>query len=205
MSRLRSAHPLFITLLLCACSPDPQALDPGAAQVPETAPVADASATAAFNTSNTVKDVMTTLIDANARQLWSAVSYVVTEAGVEETLPQTEADWQGLRANAVALIEGGNALLITGRLVDLPVNAAEYPDFQFTPDEIAQLISADPDSWAFNLQDMQAAALDTLAAIDDRDLLAFTERAALINQACEACHAQYWYRPLPMRGNEGLR
>ena len=158
-----------------------------------------------FNTSNTVRDIMNLMVEANARQLWDAVSYVATAEGVQETLPQTDADWQRLRAHAVALIEAGNALMLPGRLIDHPENLDDYEEFMYTPAEIEQLISTDPESWAYNLQEMQAATLLTLTAIDERDLLRFTEQAATINQACESCHAQYWYRPLPMQGAEGLR
>src|SRR5690606_25983972 len=110
-------------------------------------------------------------VEANARQLWNAVSYVATAEGVEETQPQTYADWQRLRANAVALVEAGNALMLPGRSVDTADNLAHYDDFMYTPLEIEELIRRDPESWAYALQEMQAATLSTLAAIDERDLM----------------------------------
>jgi hypothetical protein len=72
------------------------------------------------------------------------------------------------------------------------------PDFQYTPDEIEQLLVEDPDNWIVNLQAMQDYTLQTLETINRKDILAFTERGALINESCQTCHAQYWYKPLPM-------
>ena len=56
----------------------------------------------------------------------------------------------------------------------------------------------DPETWIINLQTMQDSVLRTLEMIDRKDILGFTERGALINESCETCHAQYWYKPLPM-------
>lgn len=202
---------LTAILLLQGCSPPSEptaatetAVSPAPAAGVDLPAVAAAPATT-FNTSNTVRDIMNLMVEANARQLWNAVSYVATAEGVEETQPQTDADWQRLRANAVALVEAGNALMLPGRVVDTAANLADYDDFMYTPLEIEALIRRDPESWAYDLQEMQAATLLTLAAIDERDLLRFTEQAATINQACVSCHSRYWYRPVPMQGNEGLR
>ncbi len=114
-----------------------------------------------------------------------------------ETIPQTQEDWDALRANAIALIEGGNALMLPGRRIDTSATVTT-PDFQFTPQQIEQMLIDDPDNWIINLQTMQDSVLQTIEMIDKKDILGFTERGAIINESCETCHAQYWYKPLPM-------
>lgn len=153
-----------------------------------------------FDTVTTLRSLMNDLIDPSAQALWQAVSYVVTGEGVSETQPTTTEDWERLRTSALALIEAGNALMLPGRQVDEPANAADYPDYQYRPDEIAALIAADPDSWNRYAQDMQLLTRDTLTAIGFRDLMGLTDFGARINEACQDCHAQFWYRPLPSQG-----
>jgi hypothetical protein len=189
-------------LILQACAPTPQQPEPAPAAALEQAPAVAVDQPPAadpftdFDTTISVRDLMKNLIDPNARELWRGVSYVRTEQGVVETIPQTQGDWDALRANAIALIEGSNALMLPGRRMDVSTMVEAAPDFQFTPQEIEQLRIDDPDSWVINLQAMQDAVLQTLEKIDRKDILGFTERAAVINESCETCHAQYWYKPL---------
>ena len=195
---------LVFLIILQGCTPAPQqpesvpvaAAENTTAQEPVATPSADPFAI--FNTSLSVKDLMNGVINPNARQLWGGVSYVETEQGAVETIPQTQEDWDQLRTNALTLIEGSNALMLPGRRIATAGTAAVTPDFQFTPEEIEQLIRNDPDNWIINLQTMQDSTLLTLEAINRKDILGLTERSAAINESCETCHAQYWYKPLPM-------
>lgn len=191
-------------LMLAACAPAPSSTDDAAPAAVE--PLAQAPAIAtAFNTTSTVRELMRAMVAPNAERVWNAISYSATADGVTETMPQTDADWASLRASAVSLIEAGNALMLPGRAVDLPENAAATPDYQYRPAEIADMIRVRESDWIGLLQDMQEYTLATLEAIDARDPLMLTERSALINEACEACHAMFWYTPVPMIGNEGIR
>jgi hypothetical protein len=193
---------MFGSLALQGCAPPAQQPESAAAaataervemQVAQT-PVVDPFED--FDITIPVNDLMKTLINPNARELWGGVSYVQTEQGVVETIPQTQEDWDALRANAIALIEGSNALMLPGRRINSSATVTT-PDFQFTPQEIEQLLIDDPDNWIINLQTMQDSVLQTLEMIDRKDILGFTERGAIINESCETCHAQYWYKPLP--------
>lgn len=169
-----------------------------AADAPEPVAVPASAAFANLDTSISVKDLMNAVINVNARQLWNGVSYVESAAGVVEKIPQTQEDWDALKANAIALVEGSNALMLPGRKIDTAQVPEPRPDFQYMPAEIEQLIRADPDTWLVNLQTMQDSVLETMDAINRKDIFAFTERGAAINESCEACHAQYWYKPLAM-------
>jgi len=191
-------------LLLAGCAPAEQAVvqappEPVAMVASEQAtalppPALEAAAAAAqYDTTTTLSELMRDMIQPTADTLWMAVSYVSTLEGVVETSPQTDEDWERLRTAALALIEAGNALMLPGRPVmgEVPAN---YPQFQYRPDEIEALIAADPDSWNGYAQGMQEWTRETLAAIGFRDQLGFSDFSARINDACQGCHAQFWYR-----------
>lgn len=191
VSILFSLTSLLVTV---ACSPAQEA-PPASEPVLATAIAESESATMQpVSSGPTVKSLMTEWVDPNASALWGAVSYVITEEGVTETLPENDADWAALRANADALVEAGELLKQPGLRVDAP--GAVYPDFQFSPEEIEQLIALEPEAWASYAEDMQRLTLQTSMAIDLQDLNGLTDFGARINQACEGCHAVFWYRPL---------
>lgn len=196
MTSVRHAQLLACSLLLTACTPAPQ--EPPAAveaPAPTVAPVPLVAEASPFDTGSSIEDLMTALVAPNAEALWNAVSYVVTAEGATETLPQTDADWEKLRASAIALIEAGNMLMVPGRAILSGKESAESAGFQLSADEIAQLIAEDAQTWDAYAQRMQESTRLTLQAIELRDLMGLTEWGATINEACEACHAQYWYRP----------
>jgi hypothetical protein len=189
MIALRCAKFLAVPLVLSACSPPPA----------EPAPLVEslavsASETNSYDTASTIADLMNFVIMPNAEYLWNSVSYVVTAEGTTETFPQTDADWTDLRTSAITLIEAGNMLMLPGRAI---TNAAADPAtaaFQYTPDEIAQLLADDPEPWQRYAQQLQESTRMTLQAIEFRDLMGLQEFGAQINEACEGCHASYWYR-----------
>jgi hypothetical protein len=141
---------------------------------------------------------MTKIIMPNADHLWRAVSYVANEQGVTETSPQTDADWSQLHDSATALIAAGDELMNTNREILTSDFDASTASFQFTPDEIKQLLAEDPLPWQAYAQQMQESTRMTLQAIEFRDVMGLVEFGAQINEACEGCHAAYWYRPQGM-------
>jgi hypothetical protein len=143
---------------------------------------------------NSMQDLMKFVIDPNVKNIWGAVSYVVTAEGTEETLPTTDADWAGLRSSALTLLEVGNTLMISGRKVGAENTSGTLSEFQLTTEEIAQLIRSEPELWISNVQNFQATVADTLSAIANKDIFAYGETGASINNACDQCHADFWYR-----------
>jgi hypothetical protein len=196
-------YPTFFILpaLLSACAPAP----PETAIVEEQAPVIGepaapvpapaATQLAPYDTSITIQTLMNSLIMPNVDQLWTAVSYVATEDGVTETQPDSDADWRRLRTSALTLIEAGNMLMIPGRTVMEPGAGSESGGIQLTGEEIAELVEQDGETWIFYAQQMQESTRRTLQAIELRDVGGLTEWGAEINEACEGCHAEFWYRP----------
>jgi hypothetical protein len=176
-------------VLLSGCTPEPEqptSVEPPSVLQPE----------AVINTdSGTVEDLMTDRVIPNAEHLWRAVSYVANEQGVTETAPQTDADWSQLRDSANALIAAGDELMNTNRAILSSEFDPSTVSFQFTPDEIKQLLAEDSQPWQAYVQQMQDSTRMTLQAIEFRDVMGLVEFGAQINEACEGCHAAYWYRP----------
>ncbi len=194
MSAVRFASVLACFLLLSACTPAPQDSVPVVETPAQTAnPVA--SDTIPYDTTNTLEDLMTGLVAPSAEQLWNAVSYIASAEGVTETLPDTDEEWIQLRTSALTLIEAGNMLMIPGRAILTGAADPATAGFQYTPDEIAQLLTDDPQAWQSYAQQLQETTRMTLQAIELRDVMGLQEFGAEINDACQDCHAQYWYRP----------
>ena len=66
----------------------------------------------------TINALMKDTIDPAASALWTAVSYTATVEGITETMPETEEDWNALRARADELIKAGALLMLPGLKVN---------------------------------------------------------------------------------------
>lgn len=190
----RFANHTFITLSLVAAGM-PVFAQPADTGKPVPLTAAPLSLPPSLVPQVTVSELMKETINPSSRALWTAVSYVATVDGVTETMPETEEDWNALREQADALIKAGAMLMLPG----LKVNdlSAVPPAYQYTPAEIERIIQQDPGAWRNYAERMQTSVLQLMDAIDRRDVAAYTELGPPINQACEGCHSQYWYRPMP--------
>jgi hypothetical protein len=172
---------LSCALLLCACTPSPGQGEGVAGPAPATS-------------GTTVEDLMVNTIAPGAEALWRAVSYVATDTGVTETAPQSDADWNRLRDSANALIAAGDELQATEREILTNAYDPATAAFQYSPNEIRELLTENPEPWRSYAQLMQERTRMTLQAIEFRDLMGLVEFGAQVNEACEGCHAAYWYR-----------
>ncbi len=157
-----------------------------------------ARAAAGYQTVGTIKEVMEGIVDPAADLLWDSVSYSITAAGIQETLPRTDADWLKLRWNALLLVEAANILKVPGRKVapDKPIpgleNEPPAPE-DLTPAEIQKLIDADRATFNRLAQGLADAALLSLKAADARSIDGLFEAGDDLDEACENCHIKYWY------------
>jgi hypothetical protein len=116
------------------------------------------------------------------------------ETGAREIYPETEKEWDDLRKHAISIIEGANALMIPGRRVAASGSTTEFPAYEYLPEEVEQKLGEDRTSWLIFAQALQAATLNVMDAIAARDVIRLGESGGLVDQACESCHMQYWYR-----------
>jgi cytochrome c556 len=175
---------LFFTGTLAstaACSRDNAEAPAAATASPEYVPTA------------TVKDLMLSLVDPSADEVWNAVSSTVVGTGVVETVPQTDEDWTKLRHGALKLAEAANLLQVPGRHVARPGEKSETPGVELEPSEMEELINKDRAAFNARAQALRQASLDVLQAIDARDAEKVFDLGDEIDQACENCHTHYWY------------
>src|SRR5262245_59609860 len=109
---MAAAAAAAILVAVASCSPAPKE---GAAPASAGAPAAAASASSApgeFTPTATVQDIMVSMVDPKADNIWNSVATVVTLEGTEEKRPRTEEDWVALRHDAIILVEATNLLLM---------------------------------------------------------------------------------------------
>jgi hypothetical protein len=150
-----------------------------------------------FRPTSTVKDIMDAIVDPGADALWDSVEVIATLDGTEHKAPRTDDDWKALRQRAVSLVEAGNLLLIPGRHVARPGEKADDARVDLHPEEIEALLARDPASWALRAHRLHEAATESLTAIDARDVTALVNAGETLDNACESCHRNYWYRTPP--------
>jgi hypothetical protein len=141
----------------------------------------------------TIKDLMLSLVDPSADDVWLAVTTVVTAKGTEEKVPRTDEDWAIARRGAIRLTEAPNLLMMPGRHVARPGEKSETPGIELEPEEMEALINKDRAAWIERAKALHDASLAALRAIDAKDAPKLFELGEQIENACESCHSQYWY------------
>ena len=148
-----------------------------------------------YKLTTTLADVMESIVEPSADVLWNAVGVTVTQAGTEETAPETDEDWAHVRWSAVTLAEATNALIIPGRSIDAPDTKPEDPSSELNPAQIKARVDANRPVWVAFAHGLHAAAMQAVRAIDAKDVTALTDAGGAIDAACESCHLQFWYPP----------
>jgi hypothetical protein len=129
---------------------------------------AAAGATAGAETTPiaTTREIMAAITRPAADAVFQSVQTNVSEKGVEEIQPRTDEEWAALRAQASALAESGNLLLIGGRPVDR-------------------------DNWIKMSQAMIDAARLTIKAVDARQPEGVLGAGEAVTISCDNCHERY--------------
>jgi len=152
-----------------------------------------------------IRDLMQSIIDPSADVLWNAVGTIVDkENGIVELSPKTEEDWLNMRYAAVRIIEGGNLLLMPGRLAAPAGARSETPGVELEPAEIAALIRKDRRSFDGFAKALQALGLEALRASEAKNAVLLMDIGARMDGVCESCHQTYWY-PHPFTSPSGGR
>ena len=156
----------------------------------EPVPAAD---TPPYEPAATVKDLMLSLIDGAADDVWLAVTTTQTAQGIVEVAPKNDQDWLKVRHGAVRLAEGANLLMMPGRKVALPHEKSETPGIELEPAEMDALIAKDRAAYYKRARALHDAAMLALAAAEAKDAKKLFEVGETIEHACEGCHSAYWY------------
>lgn len=114
----------------------------------------------------TVRQLMSVIVNPAARMVFGSVGTIVTAAGVEERAPSSDADWDDVAANAAALVEAGNLMLMSGRAVD-------------------------QDGWARYCRALIDGSKSVLEATGKRNAEGVFSASEAIYDSCNGCHQTY--------------
>lgn len=142
-----------------------------------------------------LQDLMTAIVDPAADTLWDSVGSVSTAAGIEERQPRSDEEWLAVRRHAVTLVESANLLLLPGRAVTAAGRQVDDAHVAGVLDAAAvrRRIDADPAGFATQARRFGEAAEKALLAVDARNVPNLLEAGGQLQEACESCHARYWY------------
>jgi hypothetical protein len=182
-------------LSLTACAPQP-----------EEEPSSTSSAPAAMTPVLSIRELMRHIIDPMADEVFDAAVVDVSTSGTTTTVPVSDDDWVKVELGLLTLAETSNLLKMQRRVA--PVGEAEessapgVPAPELSPLEIQAKIDQDRVRWNQFADDLRTVALASLPVVKARDPEAIFKVGGDIDDACEACHLEFWYpgdKPIVLR------
>ena len=142
-----------------------------------------------------VKELMANMIDPIADNIFDAVWWDTTGKGVVEHRPSTDEDWDKVKTGAVTLAEGIFLLKVPRPFAPVgDVNNSLGPNPpELSPAQIKAKIDKDPVLWIAKIQALRNTSLEILEVVKRKDVDALWQAGGDLDQACEACHLEYWY------------
>ena len=142
-----------------------------------------------------VKELMANMIDPVSDNIFDAVWWEITAKGRVEHQPKTDEDWDKIKTGAVSLAEGIYLLKVPRPLTPPgDVNNSQGPNPpELSPTQIKAKIDHDPVLWDAKIQALRNAGLEVLEVVKKRDVNALFDASGDLDDACEACHLEYWY------------
>jgi len=135
------------------------------------------------------------MIDPVADNIFDAVWWDTTNAGVVKHEPKTQDDWDRVRTGAVSLAEGIELLKVPRPWTppgDVNNSAGPNPP-ELSPAQIQAKLDKDPVLWEAKIQALRNAALEIVEVAKKKDANALFSASEDVDEACEACHLEYWY------------
>jgi hypothetical protein len=142
-----------------------------------------------------VKELMRDMIDPASDYVFDAIGSVVTRKGTVETAPKTEADWDRIRIGGVMLAEGAYLLKVPRPFAPAgDENNSTGPDpEELSPAQIKAKLERDPVLWNAKIEALRNVGLQVLDIVKRKDAKELWDASDNLDQACEACHLEYWY------------
>ncbi len=142
-----------------------------------------------------VKELMRNMIDPIADNIFDAVWWDTTDQGVVEHRPTTDDDWDKVRTGAVTIIEGIELLKVPRPFAPVgDVNNSLGPNPpELSPAQITEKVDKDPVLWIAKIQALRNTSLEILEVVKKKDVDALWQAGGDLDNACEACHLEYWY------------
>ncbi len=137
---------------------------------------------------------MADVIDPAADDVFNAVSTTIGAKGIVEVEPKTDEDWARVRSGAVTMAEGIALLKIPRPIAPAgEPPTTERDNKELPPDQIRAKILADPVLWNAKIEALRNINLTVLDIVKRRNVSELTEAGAILDQACETCHLEFWY------------
>ena len=137
---------------------------------------------------------MKAIVEPSSQALFDSVAVVASEKGTIERVPSTDEEWEQLEHWALSLAEAPNLIKVKGRRVARPEeeNTSAGPT-ELPPIQIQAKIEANPQQFYDYLDGLQAAAVEALNIVKNRDVKGLFEVGEKLDVACENCHVEFWY------------
>jgi hypothetical protein len=142
-----------------------------------------------------VKELMESMIDPIADNIFDAVWWDNTAQGVVEHKPTTDEDWQKVKMGAVTIAEGIELLKVPRPWTppgDVNDSLGPNPP-ELSPTQIQAKVDKDPVLWIAKIQALRNVTLEVLDVVKKKDANALWQAGGDLDEACEACHLEYWY------------
>ena len=142
-----------------------------------------------------VKELMESMIDPIADNIFDAVWWDNTAQGVVEHKPTTDEDWQKVKMGAVTIAEGMELLKVPRPWTppgDVNDSLGPNPP-ELSPTQIQAKVDKDPVLWIAKIQALRNVTLEVLDVVKKKDANALWQAGGDLDEACEACHLEYWY------------
>jgi hypothetical protein len=153
-----------------------------------------------------IRELMTHIIDPTADWIFDAAVVDVSASGTTTTVPVSDDDWINVERGLLTLAEASNLLKMQRQVA--PVGDAEESREpgalapELSPEEIQAKIDQDRVRWNQYADALRTVALSSLPLVKARDPEAIFKVGGDIDDACEACHLEFWYpgdKPIVLR------
>ena len=182
---------LLVDVMASRCSKASPPPPPPAAATASAAPVLFGAMTPVVS----VKELMYSMIDPVADNIFDAVWWDLTPKGTIAHAPKTDEDWDKVKTGAVSLAEGVYLLKVPRPFTPAgDVNHSTGPNPpELSPTEIKAKLDKDPVLWEAKIEGLRNVALEVLEIVKKKDTAALFEASEDLDVACENCHLEYWY------------
>jgi hypothetical protein len=146
----------------------------------------------------TIHEIMSMQAEPAADAIWESVKTISDSTGVHDYRPRTDAEWAAIEQAANTLIGVAAMIPQEGRQLIRPGMTMEEGG-TLDAAGIQAKIASNRALFAEKAKGLDAAARVTLAAIRARDVEALLDAGGPLDEACEACHLEFYYPPAPGR------
>ena len=140
-----------------------------------------------------VKELMQHIVDPQADYAFDAVIVDVGPKGAVETKPTTDEDWTRIERGMWVLAEASNLLKMPRKMAPDGEGNTEKGGPELTPAQIEAKVKENPALWNSHADTLRAEAMKVIEIVKARDADKLLAAGSAIDQACEACHLDFWY------------